>query len=103
MTSIGQHTAWKITKNVSPRHYDLFIFDVRMSPLLGTELAEELKQESPGTNIILAFEDAVDKEASPEEWRQADAEVRTRPEEVTALIERLRWRRCESARNAKRR
>jgi hypothetical protein len=42
---------------------------------------------------VTAFEDAVDKEASPEERRKAEAEVRTRLEEVTALIERLRARR----------
>jgi len=39
---------------------------------------------------VTAYEDAVDKAAPPEEVRKADAEVRTRLEEVTALIERLR-------------
>jgi hypothetical protein len=39
---------------------------------------------------VTAFEDAVDKRASPEERIKAEAEVRTRLEEVTALIERLR-------------
>jgi hypothetical protein len=39
---------------------------------------------------VTAFEDAVDKEVSPEERRKAEIEVRTRLEEVTALIERLR-------------
>jgi hypothetical protein len=39
---------------------------------------------------VTAFEDAVDKNVSPEERRKAEAEVRTRLEEVTALIERLR-------------
>jgi hypothetical protein len=39
---------------------------------------------------VTAFEDAVDKEASPEERRKAEAEVRARLEEVTALIDRLR-------------
>ncbi|MGH7826766.1 MAG: hypothetical protein ACREQ7_16530 [Candidatus Binatia bacterium] len=38
---------------------------------------------------VTAFEDAVDKEAPPEEVRKAEAEVRTRLEEVTELIERL--------------
>jgi hypothetical protein len=42
---------------------------------------------------VTAFEDAVDKEASPEEVRKAEAEVRTRLEEVTVLIERLQARR----------
>ena len=39
---------------------------------------------------VTAFEDAVDKGAPPEELRKAEAEVRTRLEEVTTLIERLR-------------
>jgi hypothetical protein len=39
---------------------------------------------------VTAFEDAVDKQASAEERRKAEDEVRTRLEEVTALIERLR-------------
>jgi len=39
---------------------------------------------------VTAFEDAVDKGAPPEEVRKAEAEVRTRLEEVTALIEGLR-------------
>jgi hypothetical protein len=38
---------------------------------------------------VTAYEDAVDKAASPDEVRQAAAEVRTCLEEVTALIERL--------------
>jgi len=41
---------------------------------------------------VTAFEDAVDKGAPPEEVRKAEAEVRTRLEEVTALIERLRMK-----------
>ena len=39
---------------------------------------------------VTAFEDAVDKEASAEERRKAEDEVRVRLEEVTALIDRLR-------------
>ncbi len=39
---------------------------------------------------VTAYEDAVDKGAPPEELRKTEAEVRTRLEEVTALIERLR-------------
>jgi hypothetical protein len=39
---------------------------------------------------VTAYEDAVDKGAPPEELRKAEAEVRTRLEEVTGLIERLR-------------
>lgn len=39
---------------------------------------------------VTAFEDAVEKGTTPEELRKAEIEVRTRLEEVTALIERLR-------------
>jgi hypothetical protein len=39
---------------------------------------------------VTAYEDAVDKGAAPEELKKAETEVRTRLEEVTALIERLR-------------
>ncbi len=41
---------------------------------------------------VTAFEDAVDKGAAPEELEKADAELKLRLEEVTALIERLRAR-----------
>ena len=39
---------------------------------------------------VTAFEDAVDKAAPPEEVSKAEAEVRTRLEEVTTLIDRLK-------------
>ena len=39
---------------------------------------------------VTAFEDAVDNGAAPEELKKADAELKLRLEEVTALIERLR-------------
>ena len=42
---------------------------------------------------VTAFEDAVDKYAPLEELRKAEAEVKTRLEEVTALIEQLRAKR----------
>ena len=42
---------------------------------------------------VTAFEDAVDKSAAPEELRKAEAEVKTRLEEITALIEQLRAKR----------
>lgn len=38
---------------------------------------------------VTAYEDAVDKAAPSEELKKAEAEVRTRLEEVTALIARL--------------
>ena len=39
---------------------------------------------------VTALEDAVEKGAPPEELAKAETEVRTRLEEVTKLIERLR-------------
>jgi len=42
---------------------------------------------------VTAFEDAVDKGAPPEELRKAEAEVKTRLEEITVLIEQLRAKR----------
>lgn len=41
------------------QHYDLFILDVRMPLLLGTEFAEGLRKENPSAQIILisAFAD----------------------------------------------
>jgi hypothetical protein len=39
---------------------------------------------------VTAFEDAVDKGASPEDLKKTETEVRNRLEEITALIEGLR-------------
>jgi len=39
---------------------------------------------------VTAFDDAVDKGASPEELKKTETKIRTRLEEITALIERLR-------------
>ena len=41
---------------------------------------------------VTAYEDAVDKSAPAEELKKVDAELKTRLEEITALIERLRAR-----------
>jgi hypothetical protein len=41
---------------------------------------------------VTAFEDAVDKGAPPDELKKADTELKTRLEEIAALIERLRAR-----------
>ncbi|MFQ5897330.1 MAG: hypothetical protein ACE5JN_03700 [Candidatus Methylomirabilia bacterium] len=38
---------------------------------------------------VTAYEDAVEKRAAPQELAKAEAEVRTRLQEITALIERL--------------
>ena len=42
---------------------------------------------------VTAFEDAVEKAAAPEELRKAEAEVKTRLEEITVLIDQLRAKR----------
>ena len=42
---------------------------------------------------VTAFEDAVEKGAPPEELRKAEAEVKTRLEEITVLIDHLRAKR----------
>jgi hypothetical protein len=42
---------------------------------------------------VTAFEDAVDTGAPPEELSKAEAEVKTRLEEVTVLIDNLRAKR----------
>jgi hypothetical protein len=42
---------------------------------------------------VTEFEDAVDKGAPAEELREAEAEVKSRLEEITALIEQLRAKR----------
>ena len=39
---------------------------------------------------VTAYEDAVEKGAPPDELAKAEAEVRARLQEVTALIDRLR-------------
>ena len=39
---------------------------------------------------VTAFEDAVEKGAVPEELRKAEAEVKTRLEEITVFIDQLR-------------
>jgi two-component system, NtrC family, response regulator HydG len=48
------------------KFYDLFIFDVRMPFLMGTDLAEGLKEQSPGSKIILisAFADEILRNAA---------------------------------------
>ena len=39
---------------------------------------------------VTAFEDALEKHAPPEEMKKAEAEVQTRLEEVSALIQQLK-------------
>ena len=63
------------------------IFRASVSELEGHGLARSIAQSIASG---CAFEDAVDKGAAPEELRKADAEVKTRLEEITVLIEQLR-------------
>lgn len=48
------------------QEFDLFVVDVRMPLVLGTEFAEALKKEEPGARIILisAFADKAAREAA---------------------------------------
>ena len=53
-------------EKASSMTYDLIILDVRMPGLLGTEIAEALKQNNPGIRIILisAFADGTLRESA---------------------------------------
>jgi CheY-like chemotaxis protein len=53
-------------EKASSMPYDLIILDVRMPGLLGTEIAEALKQNDPGVRIILisAFADKILRESA---------------------------------------
>jgi CheY-like chemotaxis protein len=58
LKSKGMEAEWTTDSltgyNMSLHHpYDLFILDVRMPLLLGTEFAEGLKKENPNAKIIL--------------------------------------------------
>jgi CheY-like chemotaxis protein len=65
--------------------YDLFIIDVRMPLVLGTELAEVLKKENPGAKIILvsAFADAALQKAS----QQMGVTLLSKPFSAKRLLE----------------
>jgi two-component system, response regulator RegA len=65
LESRGFHVVWTTDaldgyKKSQSYPYDLFILDVRMPGLLGTEIAAALKQNNPGGKVILisAFADA---------------------------------------------
>jgi DNA-binding response OmpR family regulator len=55
----GYEKAWSFP-------YDLYILDVRMPGLLGSEIAEALKQNNPGAKVILisAFADEALRQAA---------------------------------------
>jgi CheY-like chemotaxis protein len=65
--------------------YDLFIIDVRMPLVLGTELAEVLKKEKPNAKIILvsAFADAALQKTS----RHMDVTLLSKPFSAKRLLE----------------
>ena len=66
-------------------HYDLFVSDVRMPSMLGTELAEKLKRDDPGAKIILisAFAD----EALLEQSRALGISLLSKPFTPDRLLE----------------
>jgi hypothetical protein len=75
----------------SREHFErLELFDMEVAFMPTDETRRLLKVFGVA---VTAFEDAVDKEALPEELRKAEAEVRARLEEITVLIELLRARR----------
>jgi DNA-binding response OmpR family regulator len=58
LEGLGMEAVWTTDPLVacemsSRSSYDVFIIDVRMPVLLGTDLAEALKKQKPGANIIL--------------------------------------------------
>lgn len=71
--------------------YDLFIFDVRTPGLLGTEVAEALKQKNPGAKVILisAFADDTLRQAA----EKLQAQLLSKPfsaDDLFGLIDRVR-------------
>jgi DNA-binding NtrC family response regulator len=71
--------------------FDLFIFDVRTPGLLGTEIAEALKQKNPGAKIILISAFADDTLGRAAEKLQA--ELLSKPfsaDDLFRVIDRVR-------------
>ncbi len=71
--------------------YDLFIFDVRTPGLLGTEIAEALKQKNPGAKVILisAFADETLRQAA----EKLQAQLLSKPfsaDDLFRVIDRVR-------------
>lgn len=59
LEEIGMHAVWTTNgltgyEMLALEHYDLCIIDVRMPLVLGTELAEAIKEDYPRIKIILA-------------------------------------------------
>ena len=79
--------------------YDLFIFDVRTPGLLGTEIAEALKQKTPGAKIILISAFADDRLRQAAEKLQA--QLLSKPfsaDDLFRVIDRVR---SEQGKNSK--
>jgi two-component system response regulator (stage 0 sporulation protein F) len=90
LESEGMEVAWTTDGlagyDMSTRsRYDLFIIDVRMPLVVGTELAEVLKKENPSTKIILvsAFADAVLQKVS----RNLGVTLLSKPFNASRLLE----------------
>jgi DNA-binding response OmpR family regulator len=75
--------------------FDLFILDVRMPGILGTELAAALKQERPGAQIILisAFAD----EALRETASNLGVALLSKPFSPDQLLDLIQNREAEEA------
>ena len=88
----GYEKAWEYT-------YDLFIFDVRTPGLLGTEIAEALKQNNPGAKVILisAFADDTLRKAAS----NLGASLLSKPFSADDLFEVIDTARTEQAEDSK--
>ena len=88
----GYEKAWEY-------RYDLFIFDVRTPGLLGTEIAEALKQNNPGAKVILisAFADDTLRKAAS----NLGASLLSKPFSADDLFEVIDTGRTEQAEHSK--
>ncbi len=92
LESEGMEVAWstdglagyEMSRN---RPYDLFILDVRMPGVLGTELAQDLKGHNPEAGIILisAFAD----EALRQQSQSLGVSLLSKPFTAVHLIEKI--------------
>jgi DNA-binding response OmpR family regulator len=81
--------------------YDLFIFDVRTPGLLGTEIAEALKQKNPEAKIILISAFADDRLRLAAEKLQA--QLLSKPfsaDDLFRVIDRVRSEQGKNSRSA---
>jgi YesN/AraC family two-component response regulator len=89
----GYEKAWAYS-------YDLFILDVRMPGLLGTEIAEAIRQKSTAAKIILisAFADETLRQAA----EKLRAQLLSKPfsaDDLFRVIDRARSEQGENSKN----